>query len=1169
MTRESVFSALSCAIALAFGLITAQLAYAQPTVDCGELIDGQIKADCEQANAGDVVVIPVGKNTEGETRPITNTDGFSISLDGIPIDSDPTLEDRIRQTDIALADADVRVTFDGFDPKTRLSVETVGAPRAYALGDTVTLQSELNYPAFIERSEFRIVDRRATGGARLIAIVPVEPNGRASFTVPEGRDVVVVHRVYDARGRFDQTTPLPLSVPDGRGLLDDVEEGADTIAVSNIRVNGGTITVSATNIAQGATLRTLGEIVRPDSEGRLVIQRILPPGHYAVDVAVNGGLRNTRLTRDVEIPSSEWFTFGVADLTYSLNRIDGATDSRTTARLQFYADGTTASGYNITGSIDTTEEEFRDLFRRLDEKDPRSVLDRIDPEDSYPTFGDDSTIEDTTPTSGRVYLRVERDGNFALFGDYQSRIAGSAILRNERTLYGVQGYYASQDATEDGDPRFQAELYGAEPDQLVGREVFRGTGASVYFLRRQDVFPGTETITIEIRDADSNRVIDRQLLIAGEDYDVNYLLGVVTLTRPLTGELNENLIVTNPGGDELVNLVVQYEFTPTLSDVDGFSFGGRIEGWITDNVRLGLTGLSDNTGDTNQTAVGVDLRYEFGDNSFAQLDYAQTFGPGFDQDFSINGGLTIDGSSADDGDGEAFQFEIQGDLQDLGYNRAGVVGGYFEHRTDGFSSLDFQVTGATGDETLYGAFLRVDKTEELLGYSLYADIYENDVGSEINEVGVEVTGNLSPRLAFEVAAEYLDETTGTTDGNRFDLAVRLEYAVSDRLTFSAFGQGTASSSGLEDYNLYGVGVAAGITENWSLEAEVYNSSLGGGGRLLANYQHDGSSAYFGYQLDRGRGLDAGVPRVDDGGTFLAGGRNKVNGSVYVYGETQLDLFDDARTLTNVYGVEYVRSDFLRYDASVDYGQVNDDLERTALSFGVRFDDEVLRASARMEFRQDNATAGSEFDDLNAIYLDANARYEIDEERRLILDMGYADAASDTSSVLAGRIIDAVLGYAYRPVKNERLNVLARLRYLEDTFGQSIDGVAGAGDQQRSAVFSVEANYDLNRNWTIGAKLGGRLSETNDGTGWIDNDAFLAVANARYNLVHNWDVLVEARYLDLTDVGSSEASALGAVYRQFGNNTQFGVGYNFGSFSDDLTDIEQDDRGIFLNVVVNF
>lgn len=1167
MFRNSAFSFFLGATALTSGVIASNPTFAQVLIDCGELVDGETKPGCEQGNAGQVDRDPVAPNTEREVRPVTNSAGFSLSLDGAPIDTDPTFEDRTRKVDLALAEADIQVTFDGFEPKTRLAVETVGAARAYQPGDTVTLQSEMNYPAFVRRGEFRIIDRSATGGPRLVSVVPVDPNGRARLAVPDGRDIVVVHRVYDGRGRFDETTPLPLFEPDDRALTSDAEEGADTAAVRNIRVVGGAVTVSATNVSQGAALRTLGETVRPDPNGRLVIQRILPPGEYAVDVAVTGGSRNTQLRRDIEIPASEWFYHGLADLTYGIDDENG--DPATTGRLQFFADGRTAGGWQITGSIDTTEDDIGDLFRRLDEKDPRSVLERIEPEDTYPTFGDDSTIEDLTPTSGRIYLRVERDGNFGVVGDFQARIEGSSYLRNERTLYGAQGYFASQDSTSRGQPRTEVEIYAASPDQLVGREVFQGTGGSVYFLRRQDISPGTETITIEIRDIDTGRVTDRQLLTRGEDYNIDALLGVVTLTSPLTGTTGDNLILTNPGGDSQVNLIVQYEFSPAGTDVDSMSLGGRAETWVTDRLRFGVTALSEDSGTADQTAQSVDLRFEFGENSFAQLDIAHSDGPGFASDISINGGLTIDQNTVAVGSGEALKFEVQGDLEDLGMSRSGVIGGYFERRTEGFSTLDYQVTATTGDETLYGAFYRVDKTDDALGFSLYADIYDNAVGNDKAEIGAEVSGDITERLSFELAGEYLDESTATTNGNRFDIAARLEYAASEVLTFAVFGQGTVSSDGLDDYNRIGVGVERQISEGWSIGAEISDGTGGTGGRVLATHTREGNSAYFGYELDRGRAIDAGVSQSGNKGRYVAGGRNEVNERTTIFGENTLDFFDDERTLTSAYGVEYRASEYLRYDASVEFGQIDDELERSAFSFGVRYDNEALRASARLEFREDNADPASTFDDFEAIYFDGNATFKIDDERRLIASLSLADADSDTSSLLGGGIVDATLGYAFRPIDNERLNLLARVRYLEDTFGQTIDGVAGVGDQQRSTVFSLEANYDLNRHWTLGGKVGGRMSETNDGTGWIDNDAYLLVGNARYNMVDNWDILLEARHLDLVDAGSQETSALGAVYRHVGDNAKIGVGYNFGSFSDDLTDITRDDQGLFLNIIAKF
>ena len=1128
-----------------------------------------------QTVAGDTVTIPVAPNTEPETGPV-NSAGFSLSLDGASITRDPQLEDRIRRTDIALAQADVQVTFDGLDPTPRLNLETVGNARSYNPGDTVTLRSETNYPAFISRGEFRIIDRAAAGGPRLLGTVPVNANGTASVTLPTGSDLVAVHRVYDSNGRFDETEALALTRPDDRGLTAN-PDGADFTAVRNMQINGGTVTVAATSIALGATLTTLGESVRADGSGRLVLQRILPAGNYDVDVNVSGGGQAAALSRPVLIPRAEWFYVAVADLTYGIYQSseDDDTETRSSGRLSFYIDGETDSGVEITTSLDTGEQELDELFSRLDEKDPRSVIARLDPLDSFPTFGDDSEIVDNTPTSGRFYLRVEQDGNFALWGDYKATIAGSEYLRNERTLYGAQLSYTTQDTTSRGDARASVELYAAQPEQLVGREVFQGTGGSVYFLQRQDITIGSETLTVELRDVDTGRIVERRTLVAGRDYDINYIQGVITLNTALTDTLNPNLIQTNPGGDVSVNLVSQYEFTPTSSDVDGFSYGGRAEAWVTDNLRVGVTAQQDDTGTTDQKAAAVDLRYELGESTFVQLDYAESDGPGFGSSFSIDGGVLIDNTAAQDGEGTALRIAGQAALSDLGIDRDGVVGGYYEERTEGFSTLDYQVTDATGDETLYGVFARIDPTDGL-GYSFYADGYENDAGGEKTEVGVEVTGNVRPQLRVTFGAEYLDETTATTDGNRVDLAGRITYTANENLSYSVFGQATVDSEGLDEFNRAGVGVDAALSDGWSVAAEISEGTGGFGARALVRQERDGNNAtYFGYELDPGRAIDAGVARGDNGGKYVLGGRRQINDNVALVAENIYDIFGTTRSLTGAYGVSYTPTDFLTYDVALEFGQVNDtingDFDRQAVSFGVRYEDEDTTGRARIEFRQEEARDGSTRDDLDAIFLKTDLRYKIDEEQRLVLNLDAAQTDTAETSVLNGSLADASIGYAYRPILDEKLNVLARYRYLYDMFGQQVDGVAGTGPVQESHVFSFEGNYDLNPHWTIGAKFGGRLTESaaEKGEELVSNDAILAVANARYNLVHNWDVLVEGRYFEALDAEFTETGVLAAAYRHFGNNAKVGVGYNFGNISDDLTDLTQDEQGVFINVIAKF
>ncbi|SEW26144.1 hypothetical protein SAMN04488515_1904 [Cognatiyoonia koreensis] len=1128
-----------------------------------------------QTLAGDAVTIPVGPNTEPETGPVNNS-GFSLAIDGVAVDSDPQIEDRIRRTDIALAQADVQVTFDGLDPTPRLNLEIAGAQRAYGPGDTVTLRSETNYPAFISRGEFRIIDRSAAGGPRLVGTVPVNANGTASVALPAGGDLVAVHRVYDSRGRYDETEALPLTRADDRALSAN-PDGADFTAVRNMQINGGTITVAATSIAPGATLSTLGENVQADGSGRLVLQRILPAGDYDVDVSVSGGGQAAALSRPVTIPGAEWFYVAVADLTYGIyeNSEDSGTETRSSGRLAFYLDGETDTGVQITASLDTGEQELDEIFSRLDEKDPRSVIARLDPLDSYPTFGDDSQIVDNTPTSGRFYLRVEQDGNFALWGDYKATIAGSSYLRNERSLYGAQLSYTAPQTTSRGDAIASVDLYAAQPEQLVGRDVFQGTGGSVYFLQRQDITIGSETLTVELRDVDTGRVIDRRTLVPGRDYDINYIQGVITLNSTLTDTLNPNLIQTNPGGDVAVNLVSQYEFTPTSTDVDGFSTGGRAEAWVTDNLRVGITAQQDDTGTADQTAAAVDLRYELGENTFVQLDYAESDGPGFGSSFSTDGGVLIDNTAANDGSGTAIKLAGQAALSDLGVNRNGVIGGYYEERTEGFSTLDYQVTDATGDETLYGLFARVE-ADERLGYGLYADVYENDAGNDKTEIGAEATGNINSQLTFTVAAEYLAESTDTTSGDRLDLAGRLTFAAREGLSYSIFGQTTADANGLEEFDRYGVGVDASIGAGWTIAAELSDGTGGIGGRILARQEQDENNAtYFGYELDPGRAIDAGVSSGDNGGKYILGGRRQISDDVAFVGENIYDIFGTSRSLTSAYGVTYTATDFVTYEAALEFGQVEDsvngDFDRQALSFGVRYEDEAVTGRARVEFRQEEASNGSTRDDLDAIYFSSDLRYKIDEEQRLVFSLDAARTDTAETSLLNGSLADASIGYAYRPIMDERLNVLARYRYLYDMFGQQIEGVAGSGPVQESHVFSIEGNYDLNTQWTLGAKVGGRFTESADekGDDLVANDAWLAVVNARYNMVHNWDVLVEGRYFEAVDAEFTETGVLAAVYRHFGNNAKVGVGYNFGNISDDLTDLTQDEQGIFVNVIAKF
>jgi hypothetical protein len=155
--------------------------------------------------------------------------------------------------------------------------------------------------------------------------------------------------------------------------------------------------------------------------------------------------------------------------------------------------------------------------------------------------------------------------------------------------------------------------------------------------------------------------------------------------------------------------------------------------------------------------------------------------------------------------------------------------------------------------------------------------------------------------------------------------------------------------------------------------------------------------------------------------------------------------------------------------------------------------------------------------------------------------------------------------------DDQLNLLARYQYLDDMFGQDVEGDVGEGPLQRSHIFSIDAEYDVSQRWTLGAKLGIRLAESavDADSPFLQNDAWLAVATARYHIVNEWDVLVEARNLTTDQADTADFGALVGVYKQVGENVMIGGSYNFGQFSDDLTDLVADDQGAEINLIAKF
>lgn len=1190
LLRTTSLTAVSVALLMAAGPALAQGEH------CDEAMVPQPE-NCARTNADTVVRMPVGENTEMiRTAPGGDfpTTGFSISIDEETVAGAPAPRDPRRPGDMAAAAADVQVKYDGLDRRRLLNVSTHDLRAAYRAGEAITFRASSNYPAAIARAEIRIIDRAARGFP-VVTRLAVQPNGTVTWAMPRNGsgEYAYVLRVYDEKGRFDETAALDLNRTTrafethetSGGPVIAAGEGEDRTRIRHIPVRGGMVTATGTGLAPGATVRVMGEDVPVDASGRFVVTRILPAGDHVVTVETTQDGRTRTIRRDVEVPASEWFGVGIADLTFGRRLQDDMIEADpdydknyAEGRLAMYLKGTTQGGYTFTTSVDTGEGDLEDIFRRLDEKDPRHLLRRLDPEDVYPTYGDDSTAYDDAPTSGRIYARIERDASSLTWGDFKAELPGGKFLDTTRELYGAELRYVTPSVTNEGDPRAQVTLYAAQPDTLPQRDILRGSGGSVYFLSRQDINGGSETVSVQMVDPDTGRVVETSNLVEGVDYEIDYLQGVIILTSPLNSSASGSNLISTGTGRYDVNLVVQYEYTPTMGSLDGTSFGGRAEAWIGDDLRLGVTATTDDTGTADQKTAGIDLHYRIGEKSWVEAEYARTEGPGFGRSFSSDGGLTITPEDGVDAPrAGAYRFESRLDLQELGLARPGFLGLYYERRDAGFSTLNEDITE---DQELFELDAEVELSERLTFGADYKT-FDRDGGDEITEGEARLSYAINPTWSVDTAIGHLDKRIvgdPSETGKRTDMAVRLNYRHSEDLLVYGFGQATLErSGGLSRNNRVGAGIDMRLSEKLTAEAEISDGDLGTGGRVRLNYAPTADNEiYLGYTLDPTRS-GTGFDRFRNEEEKLVLGTNyRHSEKLSTFAEHNWGLFGERKSLTRSYGVKYTPDARWTYSGSTELGtvrdEINGDFDRNAYSLGVAFvDDDRTRFRTRVEYRTEDGIGDAQ--DRDTWALSAGYEYRVNPEWRFLANLDALYSESNQDSFRDGEYAEASIGYAYRPVDNDRLNLLFRYTYLHDLPGVDQVTIHGTteGPRQKSHVLSVDGNYDLTPKLTIGGKYGFRKSRIEDRltSDSFDSTAHLGIIRADWHVVHKWDVLAEARILHTEETDIRETGALLGVYRHVGNNAKIGLGYEWGQVSDDMTEIDYVGKGVFLNLVAKF
>jgi hypothetical protein len=332
--------------------------------------------------------------------------------------------------------------------------------------------------------------------------------------------------------------------------------------------------------------------------------------------------------------------------------------------------------------------------------------------------------------------------------------------------------------------------------------------------------------------------------------------------------------------------------------------------------------------------------------------------------------------------------------------------------------------------------------------------------------------------------------------------------------------------------------------------------------------------YLNYSLDNERGSNGTRARQ---GNLISGVRRRLSDSSSVYAEQRYQ--DGAsRGLTRTTGINLVRKERWNFGGSTEIGTLRDSLtgaatDRKAAGIRMGYGRDRMQFSSGVEFRRDNAEQLDLTHTRTTSWLFRNNfNVQLTPSWRMIGKLDHSMSDSSLGSFYAGGYTEGVVGYAYRPVRHNRLSALAKYTYFYNV--PTTDQVTTMQNTaveyiQKSHIAALDLSYDLTAKWSVGGKYAYRLGQASlDRTNlsFFSNTAQLAILRVDRRFRKNWDTMAEARMLTLPDVRQQRRGVLTMISRHLGSNLKVGVGYNFTDFSDDLTNLKYNHRGVFVNIV---
>ncbi|MGA2554307.1 MAG: OmpA family protein, partial [Smithella sp.] len=362
-------------------------------------------------------------------------------------------------------------------------------------------------------------------GDHIVEFQGVDPFGIARFkqkiSVKRSGEIVSI-RLKSAEGNVaDGKTPLKLHLElyDADGTL--IPAGAE------LEIREGTLMpLKKPDIFAAPPAAGSHPHVQMSKDGEVLFAPVNNSGLYRVVLGYNN------VTVEAETYANpkmrDWILVGFAEGTAGYNTATGNMENLQNAdvdenyyrdgRVAFFAKGQIKGKWLLTIAYDSNKKK---------ENNGSGLFQTINPETNFTLYGDASAQQYDAASTNKLYVKIEREQFYAMFGDYNTGLTMTELSRYSRSMTGFK--------TELQSKNYELNAFASQTDQLYSRDEIPGDGTSgIYRLSHNPIVPNSDKITIEVRDRfHSEVVISSQSMSSFTDYSIDYSAGTILFKEPV------------------------------------------------------------------------------------------------------------------------------------------------------------------------------------------------------------------------------------------------------------------------------------------------------------------------------------------------------------------------------------------------------------------------------------------------------------------------------------------------------------------------------------------------------------------------------------------------------------------------------------------------------------